>query len=52
VLVHYRSGAGSCDVVLGDDWRVLPDERLLGELAGWLAAENVQVLYSAPAAPG
>jgi len=49
VLVHYRNGTGSCDVVLGDDWRVVPDERLLGELAEWLAAENVQVLYSAPA---
>jgi DNA polymerase-3 subunit alpha len=50
VLVHYRTGAGSCEVVLGDEWRVLPDERLLGELADWLAAENVQVVYSAPAA--
>jgi len=49
VLVRYRNGAGTCDVVLGEDWRVLPDERLLGELAQWLAAENVQVLYSAPA---
>ena len=49
VLVHYSSGDGSCDVVLGEDWRVLPDERLLGELAESLKADNVQVLYSAPA---
>jgi DNA polymerase-3 subunit alpha len=37
VLVHYENGAASCDVRLGDGWRVSPDERLLGELCAWLA---------------
>jgi DNA polymerase-3 subunit alpha len=47
VLVHYENGAASCDVRLGDGWRVSPDERLLGELSAWLAAENVRLVYSA-----
>jgi DNA polymerase-3 subunit alpha len=46
VLVHYENGAASCDVRLGDGWRISPDERLLGELSAWLAAENVRLIYS------
>ncbi|MGH8675716.1 MAG: DNA polymerase III subunit alpha, partial [Burkholderiales bacterium] len=46
VLVHYENGSASCDVRLGDGWRVSPDERLLGELSAWLAAENVRVVFS------
>ena len=46
VLVHYENGSASCDVRLGDGWRVSPDERLLGELSAWLAAENVRLVYS------
>jgi DNA polymerase-3 subunit alpha len=45
VLVHYENGAASCDVALGDAWRVKPDARLIGELSDWLAPENVQVQY-------
>jgi len=49
VLVHYENGQASCDVRLGDDWRVSPDERLIGELSAWLAAENVRLVYSSTA---
>jgi len=47
VLVHYENGAASCDVALGDAWRVRPDSRLIGELSAWLAPENVQLQYAA-----
>jgi DNA polymerase-3 subunit alpha len=46
VLVHYENGSASCDVRLGDGWRISPDERLIGELSAWLAAENVRLVYS------
>jgi hypothetical protein len=32
--------------VLGDAWRVKPDERLLAALADWLAPECVRLTYS------
>ena len=47
VLVHYDAGSASCDVALGDAWRVRPDARLLDALAEWLAPENVQLIYGA-----
>ncbi|MEW5864442.1 MAG: DNA polymerase III subunit alpha [Pseudomonadota bacterium] len=46
VLVHYENGAASCDLALGDAWRVRPDARLIGELSAWLAPENVAVEYA------
>ena len=46
VVVHYENGAASCDVALGEAWKVRPDERLISELSAWLAPESVQVLYS------
>jgi len=46
VLVHYENGAASCDVALGEAWKVRPDARLIGELSDWLAPENVQVVYA------
>ncbi len=46
VLVHYENGPASCDVALGERWKVRPDERLISELAAWLAPENVQVVYA------
>ena len=45
VLVHYENAGASCDVALGDTWKVRPDERLIGELSEWLAPESVQVIY-------
>ncbi|MDA0982694.1 MAG: DNA polymerase III subunit alpha [Proteobacteria bacterium] len=47
VLVHYENGAASCDVVLGEEWKVKPDSQLIGALAAWLTPENVQLQYLA-----
>jgi DNA polymerase-3 subunit alpha len=46
VLVHYENEGASCDVALGEAWRVRPDELLLGELAAWLTPEAVEFQYS------
>jgi DNA polymerase-3 subunit alpha len=46
VVVHYENGEASCDVALGESWRVRPDERLIGELSAWLAPDRVQVMYN------
>ncbi len=50
VLVHYENEGASCDVALGEAWRVRPDDLLLGELSAWLSPEAVQFQYgrSAP----
>jgi len=45
VLVHYENAGASCDVALGDAWRVRPDDLLLGELSSWLSPEAVQFQY-------
>jgi DNA polymerase-3 subunit alpha len=45
VLVHYENAGASCDVALGEAWRVRPDELLLGELTSWLSPEAVQFQY-------
>jgi DNA polymerase-3 subunit alpha len=45
VIVHYENGAASCDVVLGEAWKVRPEDRLLSELEAWLAPENVRVHF-------
>jgi len=45
VLVHYENAGASCDVALGDAWKVRPDDLLLGELAAWLSPEAVQFQY-------
>ena len=49
VLVHYENAGASCDVALGEAWRVRPDDLLLGELAAWLSPEAVQFQYGKPA---
>ena len=45
VLIHYENEGASCDVALGDAWRVRPDDLLLGELSSWLSPEAVQFQY-------
>jgi DNA polymerase-3 subunit alpha len=45
VLVHYENAGASCDVALGDAWKVRPDDLLLGELSAWLSPEAVQFQY-------
>jgi DNA polymerase III subunit alpha len=47
VLVHYENADASCDVALGEAWRVRPDEQMLGELTAWLSPEAVQFQYGA-----
>ena len=45
VLIHYENDGGSCDVALGEAWKVRPDDLLLGELAAWLSPDAVQFQY-------
>jgi DNA polymerase-3 subunit alpha len=45
VTVHYENESAVCDVALGGDWRVRPDERLIETLAAWLEPQNVRVVY-------
>jgi DNA polymerase-3 subunit alpha len=45
VLIHYENAGASCDVALGEAWKVRPDENLLGELSAWLSPEAVQFQY-------
>jgi DNA polymerase-3 subunit alpha len=45
VSVCYRNGAASCEMRLGEDWRVRPDDALMQSLQEWLRPENVQVIY-------
>jgi len=50
VSVHYTNGAASCDVALGDAWRVRLDAELLEQLSLWLTPDNVRVVYANAAA--
>jgi len=45
VVVSYGNGAGACEVVLGEDWRVRPDSKLIADLGDWLAPENVELTF-------
>jgi len=45
VLVHYENASASCEVALGEAWRVRPDDLLLSELTAWLSADAVQFQY-------
>jgi DNA polymerase-3 subunit alpha len=45
VVVAYRNSTATCEVALGDTWRVRPDSRLIAELGAWLTPENVQLVY-------
>jgi len=45
VSVLYENGEATCEVALGDAWRVRPDPQLLEHLGAWLAPENVRVVY-------
>jgi DNA polymerase-3 subunit alpha len=46
VTISYHNGAASCEVHLGDEWRVNPTDQLAGGLSDWLAPENVEFTYS------
>jgi DNA polymerase-3 subunit alpha len=45
VCVCYHNGTASCEMRLGEDWRVRPDDALMQSLREWLRPENVQVDY-------
>src|SRR5688500_154529 len=42
VVVAYGNGKGACEVVLGENWRVRPDHKLISDLGAWLTPENVE----------
>ena len=46
VVVAYGNGKAACEVVLGEDWRVRPDSKLLSDLGDWLKPENVEFVFS------
>ena len=45
VRVCYRNGAASCEMRLGEDWRLRLDDALMESLREWLRPENVEVIY-------
>jgi len=45
VCVCYHNGTASCEMRLGDDWRVRLDDALMESLREWLRPENVQMVY-------
>jgi DNA polymerase-3 subunit alpha len=45
VCVCYHNGAVSCEMRLGEDWRVRLDDTLVQSLQEWLRPENVQLIY-------
>ena len=47
VVVSYGNGKGACEVVLGESWRVRPDNKLISDLGAWLTPENVQLMIGA-----
>jgi len=45
VTVCYFNGVAQCEIILGADWRIVPDEALAGSLSEWLAPTNVEFQY-------
>jgi DNA polymerase-3 subunit alpha len=45
VQIRYSNGRAECELRLGDEWRVTPNELLLQQLEDWLKRENVEVVY-------
>ncbi len=45
VSVVYHSPQASCEIELGDAWRVDVSDSLLQSLAAWLSDDNVKVVY-------
>ena len=46
VRIQYRSADAECELVVGDALRVRLDDALLDALYGWLARENVEIVYN------
>ncbi|HEX4327673.1 MAG TPA: DNA polymerase III subunit alpha [Burkholderiales bacterium] len=45
VVIDYHNGDASCEIPLGEEWRVTPREELLQGLRDWLTPAGVEVLY-------
>ncbi|HYH40619.1 MAG TPA: DNA polymerase III subunit alpha [Burkholderiales bacterium] len=45
VQVVYHNKTASCEIDLGDDWRVNLHDDLIASLGRWVRPENVQVVY-------
>ncbi|HEX6827342.1 MAG TPA: OB-fold nucleic acid binding domain-containing protein, partial [Burkholderiales bacterium] len=45
VVISFRNGDASCELELGEAWRVSLQDNLLRDLAASLTAENVRVIY-------
>lgn len=45
VTISYRNNRASCDVELGESWRVQLHDNLLLSLSDWLDAENIRIRY-------
>ena len=49
ITISYRTShappGARCEIDLGDAWRVVADDALVGGLGQWLAPQNVQVVY-------
>ncbi|TCV87477.1 DNA polymerase III subunit alpha [Sulfurirhabdus autotrophica] len=45
VTISYRNNRASCDVELGETWRVQLHDNLLLSLSDWLDAENIRIRY-------
>ncbi len=46
VTLVYHNAQASCEIQLGDDWRVNLNDNLMQSLGAWLSDDNVKVLYS------
>ncbi len=46
VSVVYDNHRASCEIELGDAWRVSLNDNLLQSLAAWLSADNVKIVYT------
>jgi len=46
VSVVYANRGASCEIDLGDAWRVNLNDELIQSLTEWLSPENVRVIYS------
>ena len=46
VSIVYHNHHASCEIELGDAWRVNLSDNLLSSLAAWLSTDNVKIVYS------
>jgi DNA polymerase-3 subunit alpha len=49
VSIVYHNQSASCEIELGEDWRVSLHENLLQSLAAWLTEPNIAIVYSGSA---